>query len=50
MGFQRLTGLILDATGSNYTIIFVICAVVNVGAIVLFHLLVPRMDPARIDT
>jgi ACS family hexuronate transporter-like MFS transporter len=50
MGFQRLTGLFLDATGSNYTIIFVICAVVYVGALVLFHLLVPRMDPARLTT
>jgi ACS family hexuronate transporter-like MFS transporter len=49
MGFQRLTGLILDATGSTYTIIFVICAVVYVGALVAFHLLVPRMDPARIE-
>lgn len=50
MGFQRLTGYILDATGSNYQIIFVICAVVYVGALVLFHLLVPRMEAARVDT
>ena len=50
MGFQRLTGYILDATGSNYQIIFVICAVVYVGAPALFHLLVPRMEAARVDT
>lgn len=49
MGFQRLTGYILAATGSNYRIIFVICAVVYVGALVLFHLLVPRMALARVD-
>jgi ACS family hexuronate transporter-like MFS transporter len=49
MGFQRLTGYILDATGSNYRIIFVICAVVYVGALVLFHLLAPRMRPAGVD-
>jgi ACS family hexuronate transporter-like MFS transporter len=49
MGFQRLTGYILDATGSNYRIIFVICAIVYVGALVLFHLLVPRMAPANVD-
>jgi ACS family hexuronate transporter-like MFS transporter len=49
MGFQRLTGYILDATGSNYRIIFVICAVVYVGALVLFHLLVPRMLLAPVD-
>jgi MFS transporter, ACS family, hexuronate transporter len=50
MGFQRLTGYILEATGSNYRIIFVICAIVYVGALGLFHLLVPRMDLARVDT
>ena len=49
MGFQRLTGYILEATGSNYRIIFVICAVVYVGALVLFHLLVPRMLLADLD-
>lgn len=49
MGFQRLTGYILDATGSNYRIIFDICAVVYVGALVLFHLLVPRMLVAPVD-
>ena len=49
MGFQRLTGYILQATGSNYTIIFVICAVVYVGALGLFHLLVPRMEQANLE-
>jgi ACS family hexuronate transporter-like MFS transporter len=50
MGFQRLTGYILDATGSNYRIIFVICAVVYVGALVLFHVIVPKMEPVRIES
>ena len=49
MGFQRLTGYILEATGSNYRIIFVICAIVYVGALALFHLLVPRMAPANVE-
>jgi ACS family hexuronate transporter-like MFS transporter len=49
MGFQRLTGYILDATGSNYRIIFVICAIVYVGALGFFHLLAPRMAPAKVD-
>jgi ACS family hexuronate transporter-like MFS transporter len=49
MGFQRLTGYILDATGSNYRVIFVICAVVYVGALALFHLLVPRMSVVRLE-
>ena len=50
MGFQRLTGSILDATGSNYGIIFVVCAVVYVGALALFHLLVPRLEPVRMES
>ena len=50
MGFQRLTGYILDATGSNYGIIFIVCAVVYVGALALFHLLVPRLEPVRIES
>jgi ACS family hexuronate transporter-like MFS transporter len=49
MGFQRLIGHILDATGSNYGVIFVACAIVYVGALVLFHLLVPRLEPVRIE-
>jgi MFS transporter, ACS family, hexuronate transporter len=49
MGFQRLTGYILQATGSNYRIIFVICAVVYVGALGIFHLLVPRMALANVE-
>jgi len=43
MGFQRMTGYILDVTGSNYRIIFIICGVVYLGALVLFHALVPQM-------
>lgn len=50
MAFQRVTGAILDATGSNYQIIFVICAVVYVGALALFHVLVPRMESARVES
>jgi ACS family hexuronate transporter-like MFS transporter len=49
MGFQRLTGYILDASGSDYRIIFVICAVVYVGALLLFHLLVPAMEQAPVE-
>ena len=48
MGFQRLTGYILQATGSDYRVIFVICAVVYVGALALFHVLVPRLEPAKL--
>jgi ACS family hexuronate transporter-like MFS transporter len=46
VGFQRLTGMILDATGSNYSIIFVYCGVAYLLAISFIHLLAPRMEPA----
>jgi ACS family hexuronate transporter-like MFS transporter len=48
MGFQRLTGYVLEATGSDYRVIFVICAVVYIAALVLFHVLVPRMEAAKV--
>jgi ACS family hexuronate transporter-like MFS transporter len=50
MGFQRATGYILDATDSNYGLIFGICGVAYAGAWVLVHLLVPRMQPVRLET
>lgn len=46
--FQRATGRILQATGSNYAIIFVICGVAYVLALLVIHLLVPRLQPAEI--
>ncbi len=45
VGFQRLTGVILDATGSNYSIIFAYCGVAYLLAIAAVHALVPRMAP-----
>jgi ACS family hexuronate transporter-like MFS transporter len=42
--FQRSTGKILEATGGQYGVIFLICGVAYVGAWVLFHLLVPRLE------
>ncbi|MEJ2502846.1 MAG: MFS transporter [Gemmatimonadota bacterium] len=47
--FQRLTGLILEATGSNYAIVFAICGSAYVTALLIMHLLVPRLTPARLD-
>ncbi|MEJ2503695.1 MAG: MFS transporter, partial [Gemmatimonadota bacterium] len=46
MGFQRATGHILEATDSNYGLIFGLCGVAYVGAWLLVHALVPRMRPA----
>lgn len=47
--FQRATGRILQATGSNYAIIFAFCGVAYVLALLIIHLLVPNMKPARIE-
>ena len=44
--FQWMTGQILEATGSNYSIIFVICGLGYVTALGIFHLIVPRLEPA----
>lgn len=49
MLFQRLTGYILEVTHGNYAIIFVICGVVYVSAWVIFHILVPRMEPVQLQ-
>jgi ACS family hexuronate transporter-like MFS transporter len=46
--FQRLTGWILQRNGSDYTPIFLICAFAYVGALLVIHLLVPRMTRAEL--
>jgi MFS transporter, ACS family, hexuronate transporter len=47
--FQRATGRILEATGNNYSLIFMVCGLAYVTALLLMHLIVPRLEPARID-
>ena len=46
MAFQRSTGALLEATGGNYTPIFWICGSAYVLALLVIHLLVPKMQPA----
>jgi len=46
--FQRLTGSILEATGGNYAPIFAVLGLAYGGALILIHLLVPRLEPARV--
>jgi ACS family hexuronate transporter-like MFS transporter len=46
--FQRLTGYILEVTNSNYDIIFLICGFAYVTALLVFHLLAPRMREAKL--
>lgn len=47
--FQRATGRILDATNHNYSIIFMICGLAYVSALLIIHLLVPRLEPAKLE-
>src|SRR6266545_1384939 len=43
--FQRLTGVVLEATGGSYAPIFAVLGVAYVGALALLHLLAPRVEP-----
>jgi ACS family hexuronate transporter-like MFS transporter len=41
--FQRVTGLVLQSNGNNYVPIFVVCGSAYVTALLVIHLLVPRV-------
>ena len=46
--FQRVTGRVLQANGSDYAPIFVVCGLAYVTAWTIIHLLAPRLEPARL--
>jgi ACS family hexuronate transporter-like MFS transporter len=48
--FQRVTGRVLQANGSDYGPIFVFCGLAYITAWAIIHLLAPRLEPARLDT
>jgi ACS family hexuronate transporter-like MFS transporter len=48
MLIAKLTGYILDASGS-YVPVFLMAAFAYVVALLIIHLLVPRLEPARLD-
>jgi ACS family hexuronate transporter-like MFS transporter len=47
--FQRVTGLVLQSNGDNYTPIFVVCGLAYVTALAIIHLLVPGLDRADLS-
>jgi ACS family hexuronate transporter-like MFS transporter len=47
--FQRVTGRVLQANGSDYSPIFVYCGLAYVSAWAIIHLLAPRLEPARLE-
>jgi MFS transporter, ACS family, hexuronate transporter len=48
MIMAKSTGLVLDSTGGNYTIIFAICTTVYFLAVAAIHLLSPKLEPIQI--
>jgi ACS family hexuronate transporter-like MFS transporter len=48
MLFSVATGYVLLWTNSNYVPIFIICGSVYLLALLLIHLLMPRLEPAQI--
>jgi MFS transporter, ACS family, hexuronate transporter len=48
--FQRVTGRVLQANGSDYTPIFIVCGLAYVAGWTIIHLLAPRLEPAHLAT
>ena len=48
MGFQKLTGRILDSWSNGYLIIFAVASCMYLINLAIIHLLVPRMEPMQI--
>jgi ACS family hexuronate transporter-like MFS transporter len=48
MGMALFTGYILDSTGS-YEILFAICASAYLAALLVIHLLSPRLAPVQLE-
>lgn len=49
MIMAKSTGLVLDATAGNYTIIFAICTTVYFLAVLAIHWLSPRLAPVTVE-
>jgi ACS family hexuronate transporter-like MFS transporter len=47
--FQRMTGALLQANGNDYRPIFLMCGTAYLLALLIMHLLVPRLEPAPVD-
>jgi ACS family hexuronate transporter-like MFS transporter len=47
--FQRATGWLLQQNGNNYTPIFLVCGFAYVAALLVVHLLAPRLERARLQ-
>jgi MFS transporter, ACS family, hexuronate transporter len=50
MGFQKLTGRILDSWSDGYLVIFAVASCAYLVNLAIIHLLVPRLEPMNIPT
>ena len=50
MIMAKSTGMVLDATGGNYTLIFAACTTVYFLAVLAVHLLSPKLAPVRVES
>ena len=48
MTFQRTTGYLLETSGGNYQLIFNFLGLVYLAALLIVHLLVPRLEPVEL--
>jgi MFS transporter, ACS family, hexuronate transporter len=46
--FQRATGWVLQANGNNYIPIFIVCGLAYVSALLVIHLLAPKLARAEL--
>jgi ACS family hexuronate transporter-like MFS transporter len=46
--FQRATGWVLQNNGSNYAPVFVVCGLAYVSALLVIHLLAPKLEKATL--
>ena len=44
----KITGYVLERTGGNYTILFVIAGSAYLTALLILHLLAPKLEPAKV--
>ena len=47
-GFQRLTGWILENNGDRYAPVFFMCGFAYVSALLVIHVLAPRLKPVEL--
>ena len=48
--FQRATGWVLENNGSNYNPVFVVCGLAYVTALLIIHLLAPKMEVVHLPS